>query len=92
MANLGIAGSLLSRGDLVLEDRLNHASLLDAGLSSGAKLIRYRHADAAATDEALARRLSAPAQANERASASLPNGLRWTRRLRDNLHPSRLAP
>lgn len=47
MANLGIASALLKRGDRVLEDRLNHASLLDAGLLSGAQFARYAHADVA---------------------------------------------
>ena len=46
MANLGIAQALCGKGDTVLEDRLNHASLLDAGLLSGARLQRYRHLDA----------------------------------------------
>jgi 8-amino-7-oxononanoate synthase len=45
MANLGVASSLAGRGDQVLEDRLNHASLIDAGLLSGARLQRYAHAD-----------------------------------------------
>jgi 8-amino-7-oxononanoate synthase len=45
MANLAVAQALCGRGDLVLEDRLNHASLLDAGLLSGARLQRYRHLD-----------------------------------------------
>ena len=45
MANLGIAQALIGRGDVVLEDRLNHASLLDAGLLSGARFSRYGHAD-----------------------------------------------
>ncbi|HES76782.1 MAG TPA: aminotransferase class I/II-fold pyridoxal phosphate-dependent enzyme, partial [bacterium] len=36
MANLGAVGALVGRGDAVFEDRLNHASLLDAGLLSGA--------------------------------------------------------
>jgi len=46
MANLGLAGALVGRGDRVLEDRLNHASLLDAGLLSGARFARYAHGDA----------------------------------------------
>ncbi|HEY3858214.1 MAG TPA: 8-amino-7-oxononanoate synthase [Gammaproteobacteria bacterium] len=46
MANLGIAGALVGRGDRVLEDHLNHASLLDAGLLSGARFARYAHCDA----------------------------------------------
>jgi 8-amino-7-oxononanoate synthase len=45
MANLGIASALLKRGDAVFEDRLNHASLLDAGLFSGARFSRYAHND-----------------------------------------------
>jgi len=45
MANLGVISALLGRGDSVLEDRLNHASLLDGGLLSGARFKRYSHAD-----------------------------------------------
>ncbi|HLU60959.1 MAG TPA: 8-amino-7-oxononanoate synthase [Gammaproteobacteria bacterium] len=45
MANLGIGAALLKRGDAVFEDRLNHASLIDAGLASGARFARYRHND-----------------------------------------------
>ncbi len=54
LANLGVAGALLGRGDLILEDRLNHASLLDAGLLCGARFLRYAHADTAALAERLA--------------------------------------
>jgi 8-amino-7-oxononanoate synthase len=43
MANLGVVSSLVGRGDAVFEDRLNHASLIDAGLLSGARFIRYQH-------------------------------------------------
>lgn len=43
MANLGVAQALCGRGDRIFEDRLNHASLLDAGLLSGARLQRYQH-------------------------------------------------
>lgn len=45
MANLGVISALLGRGDHVFEDRLNHASLLDAGLLSQARLQRYQHND-----------------------------------------------
>lgn len=55
MANIGLAGVLVSRGDCILEDRLNHASLLDAGLLSGARFSRYAHADPAALRERLTR-------------------------------------
>lgn len=46
MANMGVVSALLGRRDDVLEDRLNHASLLDGGLLSRARLQRYHHADA----------------------------------------------
>jgi 8-amino-7-oxononanoate synthase len=45
MANLSAVGALVGRGDAVFEDRLNHASLLDGGLLSGARFKRYPHAD-----------------------------------------------
>lgn len=44
-ANLGVINALAGRSDLVLEDYLNHASLLDGGLLSGAKFRRYKHCD-----------------------------------------------
>ena len=47
MANLGAVTALIGKGDTVLEDRLNHASLLDAGLLSGARFSRYLHNDSA---------------------------------------------
>ena len=55
MANTGILTSLLQRGDHVLEDRLNHASLLDGGLHSGARFQRFAHCDVAALQRKLAR-------------------------------------
>lgn len=45
MANLGAVAALIGRGDHVIEDRLNHASLLDAGLLSGARFQRFQHND-----------------------------------------------
>lgn len=45
MANLGVVAALAGRGDTVFEDRLNHASLIDAGLLSRAALKRFRHND-----------------------------------------------
>jgi len=53
MANLAAVTALVGQGDTVLEDRLNHASLLDAGLLSGARFSRYLHNDASS----LAKRL-----------------------------------
>lgn len=46
MANLAAVTALVGQGDTVLEDRINHASLLDAGLLSGARFSRYLHNDA----------------------------------------------
>ncbi len=48
MANLAVVTTLLRPGDRVFEDRLNHASLLDAGLASRARFARYPHGDVAA--------------------------------------------
>jgi len=45
MANMGTISALLGRGDQVFQDRLNHASLLDGGLLSGARFKRYLHND-----------------------------------------------
>ncbi|NOQ36176.1 MAG: 8-amino-7-oxononanoate synthase [Methylococcaceae bacterium] len=45
MANIGVISALLGRGDVVYQDKLNHASLLDGGLLSGATFKRYLHAD-----------------------------------------------
>lgn len=53
MANLATVTALVGQGDTVLEDRINHASLLDAGLLSGARFSRYLHND----PESLAKRL-----------------------------------
>ena len=55
MANIGAVNALIGKGDAVFEDRLNHASLLDAGLLSGARFQRYRHNDAASLADRLAR-------------------------------------
>lgn len=54
MANVGTLNALTRKGDLVLQDKLNHASLLDAGLLSDATMKRYGHADM----QALSRRLA----------------------------------
>jgi 8-amino-7-oxononanoate synthase len=56
MANLGLAQALVGMGDTVLEDRLNHASLLDGGLLSGARMMRYPHNAAEDLDTKLAGR------------------------------------
>ncbi|RLU02367.1 MAG: 8-amino-7-oxononanoate synthase [Ketobacter sp.] len=45
MANLGVISALVERGDTVLEDKLNHASLLDGAQLSRGQLQRYHHND-----------------------------------------------
>ena len=45
MANLGVISALLGSGDRCVQDKLNHASLLDAARLAGCELRRYRHAD-----------------------------------------------
>ncbi|MEZ7984872.1 MAG: 8-amino-7-oxononanoate synthase, partial [Pseudomonadales bacterium] len=45
MANLGVLKALLAKDDVIIQDKLNHASLIDGGLASGAQLLRYRHND-----------------------------------------------
>jgi len=47
MANTGVISALTGRGDLVLQDKINHASLIDGGLLSAASLQRYHHSDMA---------------------------------------------
>lgn len=53
MANVGVLTTLLGKNDLVLEDRLNHASLLDGGLFSKAAFKRFPHLDTQALDKLL---------------------------------------
>jgi 8-amino-7-oxononanoate synthase len=53
MANLAVIATLTGRGETVLLDRLNHASLIDGALLSGGRFKRYAHADAAACRSAL---------------------------------------
>ncbi|MGY0561247.1 8-amino-7-oxononanoate synthase [Luteimonas sp. A277] len=46
MANLAVLQTLLGDGDVCVQDRLNHASLIDAALLAGCRLRRYPHGDA----------------------------------------------
>jgi len=47
MANLGVVAALLGAEDLCVEDKLDHASLLDAAQLAGCVLKRYVHGDVA---------------------------------------------
>jgi 8-amino-7-oxononanoate synthase len=58
MANIGVLNALLSEGDQVFEDKLNHASLLDGGLSSGAKFQRFLHNDVKSLEQKLSSTVS----------------------------------
>jgi 8-amino-7-oxononanoate synthase len=53
MANLGVMAALAGRGELVLLDRLSHASIIDGALLSGARFKRYPHGDASAAERML---------------------------------------
>jgi 8-amino-7-oxononanoate synthase len=63
MANLGVLQALLAQGDVCVQDKLNHACLLDGAKLSGAELKRYPHADVSAAARQLA--------ANQEAAALL---------------------
>jgi glycine C-acetyltransferase/8-amino-7-oxononanoate synthase len=45
LANVGVIPVLVSRGDLLITDRLSHASIYDGCTLSGAKVVRFRHND-----------------------------------------------
>jgi len=53
VTNLSVIAALVGRGDYVFSDKLNHASIVDGALMSGAKFLRFRHNDM----DALERRL-----------------------------------
>jgi glycine C-acetyltransferase len=51
--NLTVISSLVGRNDYVLSDKLNHASIVDGCLMSGAKFVRFKHNDMDALEERL---------------------------------------
>lgn len=56
LANLGVITALAGRGDLIVSDSLNHASLIDAARLSRARVAVTPHSDVDAVAEALATR------------------------------------
>lgn len=61
MANLGVMQALLRPGDVCVQDKLNHACLLDGAALAGAELKRYPHGDVAGAARQLASRTGAAA-------------------------------
>lgn len=53
MANIGVIGALMGRGDAVFADKLNHACLNDGAYFSYAAFHRYPHNDIAALEKLL---------------------------------------
>jgi 8-amino-7-oxononanoate synthase len=53
LASTGIIPALAGRGDLIITDRLSHASIYDGCMLSGAMTIRFRHNDLAHLEQVL---------------------------------------
>jgi glycine C-acetyltransferase len=45
VTNISVISTLVGRGDYVISDKLNHASIVDGCLMSGARMLRFRHND-----------------------------------------------
>lgn len=53
VTNLGTIAALLGRNDVVISDKLNHASIVDGCLLSRAKFVRFEHNDMESLERAL---------------------------------------
>lgn len=51
--NLSVISTLVGRGDYVICDKLNHASIVDGCLMSGARFLRFRHNDMQSLEQRL---------------------------------------
>jgi glycine C-acetyltransferase len=54
VTNLGTISTLLGRGDMVISDKLNHASIVDGCLLSRSKFVRFEHNDMESLEKVLA--------------------------------------
>ena len=54
VTNLGTIAALLGRNDVVISDKLNHASIVDGCLLSRSKFVRFDHNDMESLEKALA--------------------------------------
>lgn len=66
MANTGVINALLGKQDGIVQDKLNHASLIDAGLQCGASFSRYLHKDMASLETKLKSKALAVKNTNRR--------------------------
>jgi glycine C-acetyltransferase len=53
VTNLGVIAALLGRNDVVISDKLNHASIVDGCLLSRSKFVRFEHNDMESLERAL---------------------------------------
>jgi glycine C-acetyltransferase len=53
VTNLSVVSTLVGRGDYVISDKLNHASIVDGCLMSGAKFLRFHHNDMESLEQRL---------------------------------------
>jgi 8-amino-7-oxononanoate synthase len=59
-ANLGVISAIAGPGDVLLIDKLNHASMVDGATLSGAEVVRFRHGDLAHLEARLNRAVGRP--------------------------------
>ena len=58
--NVGVVSALVSRNDVLIMDKRNHASLIDGARLSGATLARYKHNDLEALEAVLKKYVHKP--------------------------------
>jgi len=73
MANLGVISALAGKNTLVLQDKLNHASLLDGAKLAEASLRRYLHNDLASAERLLSKEMSRAKPSNDSSSGNSSN-------------------